>query len=771
MWWPQQNVMISERKTSADEMCFQTFLQGQRFYSCLPDKDEFAKFILSDESGSTFCNELLWSDTYGYLDLDCPYTLQEMGFSSENTFITAFSNILISSHKELLGVELRPSDILWSCSTRPNKTSYHIKIAAPYFWKVEDRALMKEFFRHINQICLETEGFHFFGNDNKKVKKFSILDLSVYSTNRCFRAVGCSKPDSDVKFTPIGGRITHSSVVQNFLTVTPSERLRLQPYLYKSRKADTPKLEFSTNILEQLAGKYDSKVVKLEGNLVILANTGCRICPISNEENHSDNAFFIIKSDGIFLGCHNDDCKGKHLKIYEFDLQKTYTFYDDYKKLLSSEKTKQEDIVQYMKETICFIDRPSEPLFAVRSKCGVSAFHNKIHTIQTNTAKTLFKGYQDIVVYEEKTEEEPEPKPMKFSKILSNLLLLRKIPTYTDTIWKPYLQKNPVSDVSGTKLNLFTGFALEQIPSSNIDFTKTQIFDLLQRLAGSPECHEYLLHFIAYKLQYPWDKKPIALAFINSKEGVGKGSLGVFLERLFSCDSNSYVSFNSIDSFSNSFNGIQSRALFCCLEEITAKKGGLRQLMGLLKDKISSTTIMEEIKNRERVLRQWYASIIIFSNDFNIMSVSKNDRRMCFMESNSTLANNKEYFQLLYKELADLEIMKAAFDFFSNRDTSEWNYRKIPYTETKARLVTCSERNSTKFHRYFLQQLHGKIMYTFTAERLYDYYRSFVEEYGMNKKYDRTYVTTQFELYLHMSATGSNYVLTEQQRVEKLNSL
>ena len=111
-----------------------------------------------------------------------------------------------------------------------------------------------------------------------------------------------------------------------------------------------------------------------------------------------------------------------------------------------------------MMEAISFIDRASEPLFVVKSKRGVSYFDNQVHTITTDTTKTLFKGYQDIILY----SDEKEPEVLKFSKILSNLLAARRIPTFTSTVWYPYIAKNPPKN-DPNRYNLFTGFVLDKV--------------------------------------------------------------------------------------------------------------------------------------------------------------------------------------------------------------------------------------------------------------------------------------------------------------------
>ena len=126
------------------------------------------------------------------------------------------------------------------------------------------------------------------------------------------------------------------------------------------------------------------------------------------------------------------------------------------------------------------------------------------------------------------------------------MLKTRNIPTFSEVMWKPFLASKPVH-IPSTKLNTFQGFALESVPGNDIDFQKTTLFDLLQRLCDRRKEHvDYLLMFLASKLQRPWIKHPIALVWLNALEGVGKTSLGIFLKKLFACGPNSFVSFNSL---------------------------------------------------------------------------------------------------------------------------------------------------------------------------------------------------------------------------------
>ena len=769
MLFQRQNLCLDQRATAKDEIVCSTFVAGVRVYTSFADKDEFARFILGSSDGHDMCNELLWTHSYGYLDLDSPNTLEQLGWGSQEAFISAFNELLVYCHKEHLGVDMEPRNMLWSTSSREGKTSYHIKIDVPYYWpEAVRKTQMKDFFRIVDQKCRDTKGMHWFVTNGDDVSQQCLVDLSVYSANRCFRAIGNRKPDSDVLFMPIGSRVSHSAIVSNLLTVVPEEVPQMTPFVLKSKCKVVQHLKpVSIGLIQELAHKYGAEYQDTKGSLILLRNKGCRICPIGNETNRTDHCFFILKNRGstVYFGCHNSECSGTLLKVHESERSSKYSHYNDYELLLKAENADVSDVQEYMRDVVKFVDKTTDPFFVCTGKNGVRCFDNKVVATNTNCSKTLFRGYSDIVI--------PGEEPIRFSKVLGSLLAQRQIPTYTDAVWYPFLKKNPIA-LPAKKLNLFQGFALEHCPPSNIDFEKTQLYDLIHKLAGGkPEPLNYLLNFIAAKLQYPSDKKPVCLCFINSKEGTGKGSFGLMLQRMFSCGTNSYISFNSLAAFANSFNGIKSRALFICLEEITAKKNCLREYNGYLKDQISSTEIMEEIKNRERSLKPWFASIIVFSNEFNVMSCSRTDRRLAMFESINTQANNKKYFEKLHHELDSVQHMKAAFDYFAKRDTSDWNYRLLPDSKMKQKLTKVSERATTKFFRHLFDQcLQDQKTYWFSEEELYSYYKDYVELYGVGRRSDRSYVCSNFELTFDIPKDSvGTYCLEDTDRRKYLKTL
>ena len=739
--WRTQAQCFSHRETTGDQICFSTFVEGVRHYGTCTDHDHYAEYLLSDRPGSKHANELLWTSSRGFVDLDAPCSLQELG-KTQQEFIDGFNQILIDCHAKHLGVQLAPNDMLWSTSSRPGKTSFHVTILdSSHFWPATARPTMKKFFQHVETVCLNTPGYNYFSQDRDHITQRAVVDLAVYSKNRTWRSTGCRKPGIDVPFTPVHGRICHSQIVNNMLTISDEAKT---PYTLKSKcKFPRNTIKFHSSTIRDLASQYGCEFVKTRGSLVLLKNNGPRVCPIGGETNISDNCYFVLGDRGgsVHYGCHNGDCAGKLHKVHEFHSDSPYTYYEDYQTIINSESS-YSDVVEYIKSTVNLVERPEDPFFVTYSKRSLPSFDYRLNFREVNQSKQLFKGNCAISI-----EDPASEKPVRFDAVLKHLVEKRQIKTYSDAVWVPYNTTCP--RVSADKLNLFTGFALKQVPSSDLDFTKTNLYNLLSRLCNhEPESFRYMLNFIAEKLQKPYVKHPIALCFINSREGTGKGSFGKFLEMLFACGRNTYVSFNDLESFKNSFNSIQAFAQWVVLEEVSATRGGLRSYNGFLKDKISSTTMLMEAKNKERVQIPWYANMIIFSNDFNVMSCSRNDRRLVFFTSDNSKANSKDYFMQIYKELADLQVMRSAFDFFSNYDTSDFDYRELPFSDIKQKLVRCSERNADKFHRHLMRTIGSRERHSFTEAELYEIYRDYAVGYGLTSSSNRHNVVSTLELHL-----------------------
>ncbi|HIB86031.1 TPA: hypothetical protein EYO57_02300, partial [Candidatus Poribacteria bacterium] len=264
-----------------------------------------------------------------------------------------------------------------------------------------------------------------------------------------------------------------------------------------------------------------------------------------------------------------------------------------------------------------------------------------------------------------------------------------------------------------TKFNIFSGFALDSEIQTEVRFPETKIYELIQRLVNyNEECLEFLLNFLALKVQKPFFKPPLILTWCATKKGCGKGTFKLFLEKLFSCNENILISYNKIGQFTSNFNSELETCLFLVLEEVSAnKKNSLKEFSGLLKDISSMTELLIEKKGIDRKVVPFYGSVLVFSNELCVVQVTSDNRRIVAFEVNNEKCNDTQFFQEIYKELDDLQIMKSAWNFFLDRDVTTWDFRKIPQTELLARLQRCSENVTVKFARwYFKDRSHTDIL-------------------------------------------------------------
>ena len=454
---------LAQRKISKDEIVFCTFKQGTRMYGTCADADQYAEYILL--SNCPFRNELLWSHTHTFFDLDSAQHLQDLGHTDEASFVEQFNAILIAAFQEHLGVAIPANDILWSNSTREGKLSYHITVVSnQFYWPVTSRKTdLKNFAKLLDSTLRNTPGFHYYVQEGEQLQQVSILDTAIYSPNRCFRSLGCAKPAfPEARFLPLRGEISHSQIVKHMITVSDLEGR--QPYRLKTQPQRVCSPCVHTNLLQTLASQYGSEYVSTQGSLVILRNSGPRQCPIGGETNQTDNAFMVLKDSAIFFGCHNSSCTDL-LKIHSFPQNKKFVYYEDYLKLLKDPEPTLPKVHDYMKSIISYVDKPSEPFFCTYSKLALPCWDHRLVLRKVNLAKNLFRGYGDIHLA-------AEDEPIKFSNVLAGLLRQREIPTYNDHVWLPHL-KEKAPKLPSSSINTFTGFALEQVPHSDDVVRKT----------------------------------------------------------------------------------------------------------------------------------------------------------------------------------------------------------------------------------------------------------------------------------------------------------
>ncbi len=732
---------------------------GKYSYSTSENSEVFAGLLLTD----TYCNELLWTHTKSYLDLDSKTTLSDLGLS-EAQFVDKFNAFLQTSYMKYLGITVLKKHIFWTSSCRKEKLSFHIVINHPdNYWHVSDRgSSMKSFFKQLVSDSLTEEGLHVFQQTDTEYKKVSLIDLAVYSKNRLFRCIGQSKRQVDVPLRPLKGGLTAVNIINHLITLSDVEGMNRICFKENKRKTLVQRKEngVSSKLLDKLAEACDCTVAGVRGSLITLQNKQkVRKCVLAQGVCHTrNNGYFVKRNNEILFGCHG--CPDLPLKVvHTFEQKKEFEFYESYKKILDIYRNQPENfdpalITTYIRQTVTFIDKANDPHFIVRSRVPVLA--GKMYGTQILSAKNLFFKHSDIHLSHTNSLDGTK-EVLKFSKVLSDNTKKRLVKTYNDTCWIPYAKGSKYQpELSDDTLNLFSGYNLENYrPTKNIDFEKTHIFQLLHRNLTNrdPACFSYLCSFIAHKLQKSWVKIPTCQIWANSLPGTGKSSMSRFLKTLFSCGKEQVLcSYSNMESFQSAFNFEKRHALFIALEECPQNKRN-KDFDSFLKDFISAPDMLLEIKGQDRKTVPSYSSVLVYSNRMKVISVDQRDRRMVFYICNNEEANKKEFFDALYSELSDLDVMKSAFDFFLEYDISKWDYRKFPITSLRRKVQQCSIQLDIRWLRYFFGLYEFRTpdnCYNFDKTDLFVSWKVYIDSHGINSKRDFDYVTSSFELAMNV---------------------
>ena len=144
----------------------------------------------------------------------------------------------------------------------------------------------------------------------------------------------------------------------------------------------------------------------------------------------------------------------------------------------------------------------------------------------------------------------------------------------------------------------------------------------------SADADEWTFNWLAMRYRYPHLKPATALVFISEIQGVGKSTLGqVVLKGLFG-DYYTKVNQSALES---QFNAPFAKKLITVMEEISPSDER-KNVIGKLKDMVTSDTIMVERKGRDPVEMSDFNSFLIFSNDDRAIPVETYDRRFMVME-------------------------------------------------------------------------------------------------------------------------------------------
>ncbi|MFM7011580.1 MAG: primase-helicase family protein, partial [Betaproteobacteria bacterium] len=233
----------------------------------------------------------------------------------------------------------------------------------------------------------------------------------------------------------------------------------------------------------------------------------------------------------------------------------------------------------------------------------------------------------------------------------------------------PHGTANPCGE---GQFNLWAGFDVEPC-AGDWSLLDHHIHNVM--CEANPELYEYVMNWMAYKIQNP-AKLPKAALVCRGKKGSGKGTLGHFLRKVFG-EHGLHVT--NGEHFIGKFNAHLAEKVFLFADEAFFSNDKKHE--GVLKALITDETMMVERKGLDAEQQTNYMAVFMSTNEDWAVPATEDERRYCVLDVSSKYLKDESYFVPLYAQLDKPETTAAFLHTMLNRDVKGWNPSKIPETK------------------------------------------------------------------------------------------
>jgi len=225
----------------------------------------------------------------------------------------------------------------------------------------------------------------------------------------------------------------------------------------------------------------------------------------------------------------------------------------------------------------------------------------------------------------------------------------------------------------------YEGSKLKLNKDVSVNIVETAIYKHMDNLCNNNfEVLTYFINFMARKLQKPYKLTNSAMVF-RSAEGCGKDSFfNWFGNKILGHQY--YLNEDKTELIFGKFNSSIENKILIVINETSGKD--TFSLVNTIKNAITRPINIIEYKGMTPYDNTNNAGYIFLTNNKgNPIKIDTEDRRFMAVECNNTIANNKTYFDNLYKEFNNVDITKAFYDFFMKVDCDDFNFTNRPETE------------------------------------------------------------------------------------------
>ena len=278
--------------------------------------------------------------------------------------------------------------------------------------------------------------------------------------------------------------------------------------------------------------------------------------------------------------------------------------------------------------------------------------------------------------------------------------------------------------------NIFTGFEVQSI--NNITYDETSIKPILKHISylvnHEPANINYFLNWLANIFQTPGKLTNTAI-IIKSAEGVGKNILFNFMKSIIGEEYCIGTADPERDCFGN-FNNLLMNKILINLNETKQEDTG--KYIELIKSYITENKLQLKLKNKDSLTVNNFIRWIFFTNRELPIKLPKGQRRFWGVESDSSMANNKEYMTNLATACESSVAKFSFYTYLMNRDISQFDFiNNRPHTNFTAQMESAGSDKIQEFLQH-LKETHADVIaqnnntFTISTSMLYKEYCDFL---------------------------------------------
>jgi hypothetical protein len=290
---------------------------------------------------------------------------------------------------------------------------------------------------------------------------------------------------------------------------------------------------------------------------------------------------------------------------------------------------------------------------------------------------------------------------------------------------------SPSGRCEADEYNTFFPLVGSHLPCSDGSDGLRRFLEIVLNLVNGNEVHsDYLLKWIALKLQKPWVVPGVCLVF-TGEHGVGKSLIWTILGEKIIGRNQFVYSTNIAKDIFDTHSEAQNSNLLCVMEE--ASSNITHKMANELKAKITSNLAIINPKYVKAFTISTFMSWVILTNDSSPVKLESGDRRYCIFHTGSGHKGDDLYWKDTVEMFGHDEVIGSIYKYLMDLDLSGFIVTKFPVTELREVMMDAERPVEEMFLREIAGTLEGD-EWSGTNQEFYRIYVEWCRKYDIRPK-------------------------------------